>query len=200
MGTSAASVGLYRKYGADRIVAESNQGGAMVETTIRTVDQNASYKAVHASRGKVTRAEPVAALAEQFRVHLVGTFPQLEDQLCSYQAGSSGSPDRLDAMVWAFTELMVETSGNTGMLDHYRQMYEAQFGKRDAPDAPASPIDGEIADEIVALRAPPPGCGEVQGLSGQNYRPDSRGLFLVTRDDAKPLLRGGFTMESIDHG
>jgi hypothetical protein len=101
-------------------------------------------------------------------------------------------------MVWAFTELMVETSGNTGMLDYYRDMYEAQFGKRDAPDAPESAIDGEIVDEIVALRAPPAGCGELQGRSGKTYRPDSRGLFLVSRDDAKPLFRAGFTREIIN--
>jgi predicted phage terminase large subunit-like protein len=101
------AVALYHKYGADRIVAEANQGGAMVETTIRMVDPNASYKAVHASRGKITRAEPIAALSEQRRILFAGSFPELEDELCSFVAGSSDSPDRLDAMVWAFTELMV---------------------------------------------------------------------------------------------
>jgi predicted phage terminase large subunit-like protein len=104
---ASRAVTLYRKYGADRIVAEANQGGLMVEQTVRTVDPNASFKAVHASRGKITRAEPIAALAEQHRIHHVGGFPELEDQLCSYAAGSSDSPDRLDAMVWAFTELML---------------------------------------------------------------------------------------------
>jgi predicted phage terminase large subunit-like protein len=102
------AVALYRKHGADRIVAEANQGGAMVETTIRTVDTNVSYKGVHASRGKITRAEPVAALSEQHRILFAGTFPELEDQLCTFAAGSADSPDRLDAMVWAFTELMVD--------------------------------------------------------------------------------------------
>ena len=102
------AVALYRKYGADRIVAEANQGGAMVETTIRTVDANVSFKSVHASRGKITRAEPIAALSEQHRILFLGTFPELEDQLCTFAAGSADSPDRLDALVWAFTELMVE--------------------------------------------------------------------------------------------
>jgi predicted phage terminase large subunit-like protein len=101
------AVALYHKYRADRIVAEANQGGAMVETTIRMVDPNASYKAVHASRGKITRAEPIAALSEQRRILFAGSFPELEDELCTFVAGSSDSPDRLDAMVWAFTELMV---------------------------------------------------------------------------------------------
>jgi phage terminase large subunit-like protein len=74
------AVGLYRKWNADRIVAESNQGGLMVQTTVRTVDPNVSFKAVHASRGKIVRAEPIAALAEQHRIHMVGAFPELEDQ------------------------------------------------------------------------------------------------------------------------
>ena len=93
------AVALYHKHGADRVVAEANQGGLMVETTIRTVDVNVSFKAVHASRGKVTRAEPIAALFEQSRIHLIGAFPELEDQLCTYEAGSPGSSDRFDAMV-----------------------------------------------------------------------------------------------------
>jgi phage terminase large subunit-like protein len=99
------AVGLYKTWSADRIVAEANQGGALVENTIRAVDQNVSFKAVHASRGKVVRAEPIAALFEQGRAHLVGAFPKLEDQLCTFSAGSSDSPDRLDAMCWGLTEL-----------------------------------------------------------------------------------------------
>ena len=74
---------------------------------------------MHASRGKITRAEPIAALFEQFRIHLAGAFPELEDQLCTFEAGLPGSPDRLDAMVWAFTELMVDKPGSTGFLEFY---------------------------------------------------------------------------------
>jgi phage terminase large subunit-like protein len=99
------AVALYKYWGADRIIAEANQGGALIENTIRAVDANVAFKAVHASRGKVTRAEPIAALFEQGRAHLVGTFPQLESQLATYSAGSSESPDRLDSMAWALTEL-----------------------------------------------------------------------------------------------
>jgi predicted phage terminase large subunit-like protein len=110
------AVTLYRKWRADRIVAEANQGGQMVETTVRTVDANVSFRAVHASRGKITRAEPIAALAEQFRLHFGGTFPELEDQLTTFTAGSRESPDRLDAMVWAFADLMV-ANNNTGFID-----------------------------------------------------------------------------------
>jgi phage terminase large subunit-like protein len=97
-------------FGADRIVGERNFGGAMVEHVIRTVDKNASYKEVVASRGKVARAEPIAALDEQGRISHVGSFPDMEDQMCSITASGyigEGSPDRADARVWALTELML---------------------------------------------------------------------------------------------
>lgn len=108
-----AVAGLH-KYKADRIVAENNNGGDMVEHTIRTVNSNAPYKAVHASRGKVIRAEPVAALYEQGKVHHVGSFPSLEDQLCQWEPGMS-SPDRLDALVWALTDLMLGAAPSAGI-------------------------------------------------------------------------------------
>jgi phage terminase large subunit-like protein len=105
---AAKAVSLYRQWKADRIVAEVNNGGQMVEACIRSVDPNASYRAVHAARGKVTRAEPISALAEQGKIHHVGSFPELEDELCSYAPGSSAkSPDRMDAMVWGFSDLMI---------------------------------------------------------------------------------------------
>lgn len=101
-----AAVGAYRRHSADRIVAETNQGGEMVEHTIRTVDRNVSYQAVHASRGKLTRAEPISALYERGLVHHVGVFPELEDQMCDWIPGEP-SPDRMDAAVWALTALML---------------------------------------------------------------------------------------------
>jgi len=84
----------------------------MIEATIRSVDPNVSFKAVHASRGKVVRAEPISALYEQGKVHHLNTFTQLEDQLCSFTSDFSRStagysPDRLDALVWALSELML---------------------------------------------------------------------------------------------
>jgi predicted phage terminase large subunit-like protein len=97
---------LYRKWRADRIVAEVNQGGAMVETTLRAVDSSVPYRAVHARRGKIVRAEPVSALYEQGKVKHSGIFEQLEDQLCTY-AGGGDSPDRLDALVYALSDLML---------------------------------------------------------------------------------------------
>jgi predicted phage terminase large subunit-like protein len=101
------AVAAYKRHEADRIVAEANQGGAMVETTLRAVDRAIPVRLVHASRGKITRAEPVSALYEQHRVHHAGCFPELEDELCSFEPGSADSPDRLDALVWGITDLML---------------------------------------------------------------------------------------------
>lgn len=105
------AVSAYRRYKADRVVAEANQGGEMVSTVIRTIDASVPVTLVHASRGKRTRAEPVAALYEQRRVTHVEPFPELEDQMCSYTGQpNENSPDRMDALVWAMTNLMLETS------------------------------------------------------------------------------------------
>jgi phage terminase large subunit-like protein len=100
------------QFGADRLVAEVNQGGQLVAEVIRQIDPLVPYKAVHASRGKVARAEPVAALYEQGRVsHVTGKLNALEDQMTRMTARGyegDGSPDRVDALVWALHELMIE--------------------------------------------------------------------------------------------
>jgi predicted phage terminase large subunit-like protein len=107
------AIAAYRKHAADRIVAEVNNGGEMVEATIRMIDPNVPFTAVRASRGKVTRAEPIAALYEQGRMHHCGAFPLLEDQMCAFTGdfdrAAHGSPDRVDALVWAVTDLLVTT-------------------------------------------------------------------------------------------
>ncbi len=109
-----AAVGACRDHEAARIVAEVNNGGALVEANLRTVDRNIPYTAVHASKGKRARAEPVAALFEQGKVHFVGGFAKLEDQLTTWEPlGNGASPDRLDAMVWALTNLMLDGSTPT---------------------------------------------------------------------------------------
>jgi phage terminase large subunit-like protein len=113
-GWGKRAVAAYREFKADRIIAERNFGGAMVEHVIRTVDKRVSYSEVTASRGKVVRAEPIAALYEQGRVHHVGALSELEDQMCSMTSDGylgDGSPDRVDAAVWALTELMLGASG-----------------------------------------------------------------------------------------
>lgn len=101
-------VSAYYKYQADRVIAEVNQGGEMVEHTLRTFDPLIAYKSVHASRGKIARAEPVAALDARGMIHHAGIFSALEDQMCRFDPLDGGkSPDRVDARTWAFTELML---------------------------------------------------------------------------------------------
>lgn len=148
-GWARDSVNAFHEFGADLIVAEANFGGAMVESTIRTADANVPIKLVTASRGKHVRAEPVAALYEEARnpegqvirpgrVHHVGAFPALEEQMgmmttAGYQG--SGSPDRLDALVWALTELMLDNSmKGAGFLSLMRQETAALGSAK--PDAP----------------------------------------------------------------
>lgn len=107
------AISLLNMRRGDRIIAEINNGGDMVEQVLRMIDPLVSFRSVWASRGKVTRAEPVSALYEQGRVRHVGSFPRLEDQMCAFTVNFDRremgySPDRVDALVWALTELMIE--------------------------------------------------------------------------------------------
>ena len=115
-GWARAVAGAAIAHGADRVVAEANNGGAMVESVLRAAEAGLPVRLVHASRGKAARAEPVAALYEAGRVAHRGAFPDLEDQMCGLVAGGGyegpgRSPDRADALVWALTELMLGRQG-----------------------------------------------------------------------------------------
>ena len=106
------AISAYERYEADAVIAEVNNGGDMVETVIRltakTLERgHVPVKQVRASRGKLTRAEPVSTLYEQHKIHHVGALPELEDQMCTWVQGDSDSPDRMDALVWGFSELML---------------------------------------------------------------------------------------------
>jgi hypothetical protein len=114
-GWARIAVNAYHEWNADRIVGETNNGGDMIELLLRQVDSTVSYRKVTATRGKIVRAEPIASLYEQHRVHHVGSFPDLEDQMCSYTIDSKASPDRMDAMVWGMTELMAGSSSIMGL-------------------------------------------------------------------------------------
>lgn len=123
MGWAGIAVDAYKEFNADKIVAERNFGGAMVEATIRSVDKNVNFEEVVASRGKAQRAEPVASLYEKGLVRHAGRFNDLEDQLSAFSTnGYQGerSPDRADALVWAITDLLV---GDTFDLGTYLQAY-----------------------------------------------------------------------------
>lgn len=110
------AVSLYRSWSADKIIAEKNQGGLMVESTIKAVDRAVPVELVSATRGKVVRAEPISALYEQGRVHHCGRFDTLEDQMCLFsidyvRSASNGSPDRVDALVWGLTKIFDKITG-----------------------------------------------------------------------------------------
>lgn len=106
-GWASEAIRAYYRYKADRIIAEVNFGGDMVESVIRNIDPDVSYKSIYASRGKRARAEPVSALYEKGRIHHIGIFKDLEDQMCNFTPETKKSPDRIDALVWCFTELII---------------------------------------------------------------------------------------------
>lgn len=113
-----AAVAAYRDFAADRIVVEANQGGDLVVQVFKSIDANLPIKKVYATRGKYVRAEPVATLYGEGRVAHVGEFPELERQLCDFAAdglAEGRSPDRLDALVWAITELMLSPQSRPQM-------------------------------------------------------------------------------------
>jgi len=105
------AISAYYEWDADRIVAEKNYGGDMVATVIRNMSPEVSYKDVTASRGKYLRAEPIAAFYERGKVHHVGRYNKLEDEMCLWLPGDK-SPNRMDALVWALTDLMAQSRGN----------------------------------------------------------------------------------------
>jgi predicted phage terminase large subunit-like protein len=112
-GWARAVVWAYERWQADRVIVETNNGGELVTQVLKGAQANLPIKAVHASRGKLTRAEPVVAAYERGKVHHVGSFPQLEDECCSWVPGVGDSPDRVDALVWALTELVLERTSTS---------------------------------------------------------------------------------------
>lgn len=125
----------YHAHHADRIVAEVNNGGEMVEATLRVIDPSLPVVGVRASRGKITRAEPVAALYEQGKVHHLGAFPRLEDQMCSLvRGGNNGldgvALDRVDALVWALTDLLIVPIPGEGVYEAYRELSRQLSGTK----------------------------------------------------------------------
>jgi len=105
----------YNDFGADRIIGEANNGGDLIEYTLRTVDPNVSYKSVHASKGKIARAEPIVALYEQGKIDHVGMFDKLEDEMTAWDINIDDySPNNIDSLVWGLTELMITNNTYSG--------------------------------------------------------------------------------------
>jgi phage terminase large subunit-like protein len=172
---ASAAVIAHDVFGADRVIGEANQGGNMVEHTIKTAaaslktegkraSDNVGITLVHATRGKVTRAEPVSALYEQGRIRHVGTLTVLEDQMCLFTSdfdrkAMGYSPDRVDALVWALTHLFHEQQGGSGIFEYIRQEAEAA-------QAAAAPKQDE---ELVKMRSPG-GISHAYGKQGDVYQ------------------------------
>jgi hypothetical protein len=113
------AINCYHEFSADVIVAEKNYGGEMVASTLATVDPRVRVKMVSATRGKVLRAQPITAMYEQGRVHHVGRLADLEAQLCTWTEDSRDSPDRLDALVWALSEIMENWASGHAIVAKY---------------------------------------------------------------------------------
>lgn len=202
-----AAVMAFDDWAADQIVYEANQGGEMVAAVLRQAAKSLKdeglrtadfvpLKAVHATRGKIVRAEPVSQLYEQKKIHHVGYFPELEDQLCEYTPdGTMGySPDRMDALVWGFTELMVGSIPHEGLMDYYRQEAEA------IKDRLSGKETAQIASgAMVALLPPPVNTPTIAyGMSGIRYDIDADGLFRVKEEDVAPLQSAGYRRHFAD--
>ena len=128
----------YDDHRCDFAIAETNNGGDYIGTMIRAVKPDIGYRTVHATRGKYLRAEPVAALFEQGRCHMVGRFEKLEEQMAQYEPGTGESPDRLDAMVYALVACKVEGAGMT-WLDVYAPEKDEQGNRKRSEDEPPNP-------------------------------------------------------------
>jgi|WetSurMetagenome_2_1015567.scaffolds.fasta_scaffold25231_4 phage terminase large subunit-like protein len=184
------AIALYKQLDADLIIAESNNGGEMVEHTIHAVDPSVPVKLVHASRGKVTRAEPISALYEQRRVHHIGSLAELEDQMCLFTSDfdrrkAGFSPDRMDSMVWGLTELMVVET-DRAVFDYYKKQYADQEDKRTEKVA--------TRDQVIRMRAPA-GVSTWYTQSGRKINVGGDGFADVPETDVRTAERAGFRKE-----
>lgn len=116
-GMAVKAIGLYDKWQANLIIGEANNGGDFIEAVIRSVDKSVAYKKVHASRGKVTRAEPIVNIYEQGKVLHYGNLNKLEIEMTSWNPTKGKSPNRVDALVWGLTELMINNKNPVGLID-----------------------------------------------------------------------------------
>lgn len=168
-GWASRAIAAWREYAGDRIIAERNFGGEMVESTVLNVDKNVPVKVISASRGKVQRAEPIAALYEHTpaRVHHVGALPQLEDQLTTWTPQDGTSPDRLDAMVWALTELTDGLGADAWI----------EYMKRRAEEAGAAPRLSVESGSVVADEVAEPEPEEPQMTDAEKMRAARTAMF-----------------------
>lgn len=193
---AATAILGYDMFMGDRVIYEANQGGNMVEWTIQSTakflkqqglrkSDHVSMTGVHASKGKVTRAEPVSSMYEQGRISHVGTHRILEDQMCLFTSdfdrkAMGFSPDRVDSLVWGFTQLFLEGS-DTGILEHYQNMVNSREEEKAKKADPSG---------FIKLKAPE-GVSQAYGQSGTRYNVEE-GFILVPKEEVKGLRAGGF--------
>ncbi len=184
---AAGAIELYAKFRADRVLGERNYGGDMVQSTIKAVDESVSYKDVNATRGKMVRAEPVCALYQEGKIHHVGVFPELEDEMCSYVPGSK-SPNRMDAMVWAFTDLMIGGYA-LGLIDYLSSgRAQEDMAQMDKVQRAASLAKPMIADQ--APKCPECGSHMIIKVPG-GLHCNECGIQWVPKEQERPKPTGG---------
>jgi hypothetical protein len=167
---AAASVNCYDELDADVIAAERNYGGDMVKETIHTVDPNAAYKDVNATRGKDVRAQPIVARYQKHIVHHVGEYARLEEEMTNYVPGQKDSPNRMDALVWAFTDLLPQL-GVLGLIDYLKSGAAEADMKRES-DVVMINSSGIVpqSDPIPEGGCPKCGCKLIQKIGGVGNR------------------------------
>lgn len=204
-----AAIRAYDEFQAEHITYEGNQGGDMVKFTLNACamalkakgERKSDFvptKEVFASRGKATRAEPVSALYEQHRISHIGTFALLEDQMCEFTTDFDRrtmkySPDRVDALVWGFTDIMVEGAQASGLFEFMRQEAE-RVGEKLEQAKIAGAIGGSTlpSTEVYVKLAAPVGTGTVHGSRGDKYMVANDGSVMVKDYDVGSLERAGF--------
>lgn len=200
-----AAIALYDELKAGAIIYEANQGGEHVGNTLTATaramkaegKRNTDFVAIRpvwASRGKVTRAEPVSALYEQGRVKHVGMFSKLEDQMCEFTSDFDRkemgySPDRVDALVWAVTDVLVEQVASHGLLEWMRL-------KSDAKRALTDPRQAKVTKTFLMI--PPPGTNMAFGKTGKRYVLRGDGLMDIDEEDHIGLLGAGFRLKQME--
>jgi phage terminase large subunit-like protein len=171
-GWGRRAVDAYHEFNADRIVAERNYGGAMVEHVIRTTDPSVAYREVVASRGKVAGTEPASALYEQDRVSHVGELDALEDELGQMARdgfAGVGSPDRADALIWALSSLMLESAGRDGFLHYYKELVGQDANREGARRG--SIAEGLPVAKFIPSASARPGAPPQASVGGVPLRP-----------------------------
>ncbi len=197
------AIGAFTRYRADRVVAETNFGGQMVEATLRAVDATVPFTAITASRGKVLRAEPISAFYEQTRVHHVGTFADLEDQMCGFasdfnRATAGYSPDRVDALCFALSELL---GGEcfAGWVEFYGQQARIAHGLKPPMALPPPPAKNLVLAnmlETITMKAPTPWADYYVGI--RRYTANNDGIIKdVDPNHVEAMRRHGCEIDSV---